>query len=134
VTTPRDWDKELAAIDRAIEHAPAPAAPPATPVAAASLRGSASRAWARVGLVLALAAALPFWPYPRDCGIGLVMFLGAVGILLIAGIWGAVVSWKHRRPVAHVLALAAVAWGAALTARELLPRVGYARVSATWTC
>jgi hypothetical protein len=36
--------------------------------------------------------------------------------------------------VAHVLALGAIAWAAALAAREVLPRVGYARVPATWTC
>jgi hypothetical protein len=136
VTGPRDWDKELAAIDRAIERSPFPA--PAAPVQGtrptAIARGSGPRAWARLGLVLALAAALPFWPYARTCGIGLFTYLGAVGTLFVAGIWAAANAWRHRSPMAHVLALAAIAWGAALAARELLPRVGYARAAATWTC
>jgi hypothetical protein len=84
--------------------------------------------------VLALALALPVWPYARACGLGLLAYLGAVGVLVAAGAWAAANAWRHRRPVAHVLALGAIAWGVALAAREVLPRVGYARVPATWTC
>lgn len=135
---PRDWDKELAAIDRAIERSPMPppeaAVPTAGAVRSAVVRGSAPRAWARLGLVLALAFALPFWPYARSCGVALFAYLGAVGTLIAAGAWAAANAWTHRRPVAHVLALGAIAWGAALAAREVLPRVGYARVPAAWTC
>jgi hypothetical protein len=138
VSGPRDWDKELAAIDRAIERSPTPTPDAALPASGTArspvVRGSASRAWARLGLVLALAFALPFWPYARSCGLALFAYLGAVGALIAAGAWAAANAWTHRRPVAHVLALGAIAWGAALAAREVLPRVGYARVPAAWTC
>jgi len=138
VTGPRDWDKELAAIDRVIERAPA--GPAGTPAAAPRdagapvARGAARRVWVRLVPVLALAAALPFWPYARACGIGLALYLGAVATLLGAGAWAAASAWRHRRPVAHVLALGAIAWGGVLAAQEALPRVGYARVTAVWTC
>jgi hypothetical protein len=138
MTGPRDWDNELAAIDRAIEHSPLPAPEAAAPAPGTPrspvVRGSGPRAWARLGLVLALALALPFWPYARACGLGLLAYLGAVGVLVAAGVWAAANAWRHRRPVAHVLALGAIAWGAALAAGEVLPRVGYARIAATWTC
>ncbi|MGH7631602.1 MAG: hypothetical protein ACREOF_19880 [Gemmatimonadales bacterium] len=128
MTGPRDWDKELAAIDRAIERTPAAAA--GAPVAAPGGR----RVWLRLLPVLALAAALPFWPYQRTCGLGLALYLGAVAMLVGAGVWAAASAWRHRRPTAHVLALLAIGWGAALAAREALPRVGYARSAAVWTC
>ncbi len=138
MTGPRDWDKELAAIDRAIERAPA--APPGSPTLevhdarSPAPRGAGRRAWARLLPVLALAVALPFWPYALACGLGLVLYLGAVTTLIGAGTWAAASAWRHRRPAAHVLALAAVAWGGLLVAREVLPRIGYARVAAAWTC
>jgi hypothetical protein len=135
VTGSRDWDKELAAIDRAIERAPlSPSATPRPDVSLAPARGSAGRVWGRLALVVALGAALPFWPYARGCGVGLVLYLGAVAVLLAASTWAATHAWRHRRPAAHVLALAAIAWGSALAAREVLPRIGYARVPATWAC
>ena len=136
MTGPRDWDKELAAIDRAIERAPTPPtrAPASDAARTPGVRGAAPRAWARLALVLALAVALPFWPYARACGVGLMLYLGAVATLCAAGVWAAANAWRHRRAVAHVLALAAVAWSAALAAREVLPRIGYARVSAGWRC
>ncbi|MGH7517004.1 MAG: hypothetical protein ACREOC_05975 [Gemmatimonadales bacterium] len=138
MTGPRDWDKELAAIDRAIERGPAASAgPPAAEVRDArspATRGAGGRAWARLLPVLALAVALPFWPYARACGLGLVLYLGAVATLIGAGAWAAASAWRHRRPAAHVLALAVVAWGGMLVAREVLPRIGYARVATAWTC
>jgi hypothetical protein len=140
MTGPRDWDKELAAIDRAIERAPAgPAASPAAvPTAGGArptaVRGAAGRAWMRVALAGALAVSLPFWPYQRACGAGLLLYLGALAMLILGGIWAAASAWRHRRPAAHVVALAALAWGCGLAAREILPRAGYARVTASWSC
>lgn len=136
MTGPRDWDRELAAIDRAIDRAPAAGATPARAEqpGPAVVRGSARRTWARLLPVLALAVALPFWPYARACGLGLVLYLGAAAMLTGAGVWAAVSAWRHRRPAVHVLALGAVVWGGVLIARELLPRTGYARATAVWTC
>jgi hypothetical protein len=136
VTGPRDWDKELAKIDRVIEGTP-PARPPATagsPGAPAAPRGPARSVWGRLLPVLALAAALPFWPYARGCGTALLLYLGATAVLVCAGGWAAVSAWRHRRAAAHVLALGAMLWGGVLAAREVLPRVGYARIAISWSC
>jgi hypothetical protein len=90
--------------------------------------------WLRVLLVLAFAVAVPFWPYPRACGINLVLYMGVITLLVVAGLWGAANSWSRRLGTAHVLSLLTVVWGLALLAAEVLPRVGYAAQSAQWMC
>jgi hypothetical protein len=151
MTGPRDWDKELSAIDKAIDRmpaggSPAPASTPAksapTAPGAAPRRADAPMAragrpvatWLRVILVLALAAAMPFWPYAHQCGINLVLYLGAAVFLVLVGIWGAVRAWHTRLGLAHVLSLLSVLWGIGLVANEVLPRVGYAANPLAWTC
>jgi hypothetical protein len=147
---PRDWDKELAAIDKVIEQSPqAPpgrALPPGVPARAPAAAGPVAvgvspvgrrermATWLRVGLTVATAAALPFWPYGRDCGAWLFLYLGAVGVVALSALWAAGSSWRRRQGLAHLLALLALGWTLALGAREVLPRVGYARSAATWTC
>jgi hypothetical protein len=145
---PRDWDKELAAIDKAIERLPAGGAPPApaapakgapTPAVrradAPSIRtAGAGATWLRVLLVLALAAAMPLWPYAHRCGVNLYLYLGAAAFVVLAGVWGAARAWRGRVGLAHVLSLLAVLWGLGLVAREVLPRVGYAAAALPWTC
>jgi hypothetical protein len=143
MTGPRDWDKDLAAVDKAIESwkATTPGTSPSsakpTPVVVAKAteptKGRAST-WLRVLLVLAFAAAVPFWPYPRQCGLNLGVYLGVVSLLVVAGAWGAASSWSRRLGRAHVLSLLTVVWGLALLAVEILPRVGYAAHQAQWTC
>jgi len=147
---PRDWDKELAAIDRAIERQPQtqppPAVPPGAKLPAASPtptpalrpaplgRGATTTAWLRVLLVVVLGAAMPFWPYAKGCGVGLFTYLAAAGVVVLGGIWAAVSTWHRRRPVAHIVALVVTLWGMGLIMAELLPRVGYARQTVRWTC
>jgi len=144
---PRDWDKELAKIDRAMAEPPrppAPAGPPGRPVASApagralpaSAAGGRARAatWFRVLLTVALAVALPLWPYARACGSGLWLYLGAVAVTGLSGMWAAFSAWHRRQGLAHLLALLAVAWAVVLGAREVLPRTGYARTGSAWTC
>jgi hypothetical protein len=147
VTEPRDWDRELAAIDKVIQKTPAvpgpanagaaPArnaprpAPPAPPVVS---KGAAFSTWLRVLLVLALAAAVPFWPYPHGCGVNLFIYLAVAGLLVIAGIWGAISSWRRYLARAHTISILVILWGLALVASEVLPRVGYAAQRAQWTC
>ena len=142
---PRDWDRELAEIDKVIARAPgdppvpqrapgsAPAAVPAPPV---RLPGGRDRvgAWLRTLLVVALAAGLPFWPYAQRCGLGLAGYAAAVGVLILAGIWALAGSWRHRQGVAHFLSLLALLWGLALAAAVVLPRIGYAREVLPWSC
>jgi hypothetical protein len=140
---PRDWDKELANIDRVLAKQPRPAPPvapgrPATTPAvtpAASARGrSVALTWFWVVLGLVLAVALPLWPYEKACGLRLIFFLGAIGITTVVGVLAALASWAHRRGFAHVLSLTIVGWAGVLAAREILPRTGYAKQSSTWAC
>ena len=147
---PRDWDKEMAEIDKVIAKqggAPAPAAQKggavarreATGAPAAARGPSPSRrgaavAWFWTLLAVALAAVLPLWPYNKACGLGLALFLGATGVAGLAGLFGAVASWSNRRSFAHTLSLLALAWAGVIAAREVLARTGYAAETGTWRC
>jgi hypothetical protein len=90
--------------------------------------------WFWVLLAVALAAALPLWPYQRSCGLQLVFFMGATGVTALIGLLGALASWANRRGFAHVVSLAVIVWSAVIGLREVLPRVGYAKAARTWTC
>lgn len=144
---PRDWDKELAKIDRAMAQMPAgaPAAGPArvapagtapAAVITAGAIGARARAatWFRVLLTAALAVALPLWPYAHACGSGLWLYLAAVGVTGLSALWAAASAWRRRQGLAHFIALIALAAAVVLGAREVLPRTGYARATASWTC
>jgi hypothetical protein len=133
---PRNWDKELADIDKAIAKQPAGA-----PASAGSVKGVTqpqrrfvALTWFWTALAIMLAVALPFWPNDKSCGIRLVFYMGAAGIALLMGILGALSSWSYRRGLAHLLSLLAIAWAGIMATREILPRTGYARHSLTWTC
>ncbi|HTS88996.1 MAG TPA: hypothetical protein VMG41_10935 [Gemmatimonadales bacterium] len=145
---PRDWDKELAEIDKVIARAPSPSQPPAP---AAAGRGKAVESggkqaaprvgplatlttWLRVILGLLLAIGMTQWPYPTACGLNLAVYLTAIMVVIVAGFWSAISSWRRRLGLAHVLALLVLLWGGILAAREVLPRVGYARHARTWSC
>ena len=81
----------------------------------------AGTVWGCVTLGVLLAAAVPAWPYENDCGQWLFLYLGAVSLVVVAGLWGSRVSWKGRIGWAHVLAVMTIIWGLALTAHEVLP-------------
>ena len=99
---PRDWDKELADIDRVIGKQGTPP-PGGAPVAAPARRhavahsanacrrrvrdraGSVAMTWFWVGLAVLLAAALPLWPYEKTCGLQLFFYLGAAAARLSRG-------------------------------------------------
>lgn len=143
MTQPRDWDKELADIDRVIDKAgsaPPPAlpsgGPPArTPSAApAPAKGSVARTWFWAVLALLLAVALPIWPYGKECGLQFFFYLGAVTLALAAGVAGAIASWGTRSGLAHMISLVVVLWSGALAAREVLPRIGYTAQAKAWFC
>jgi len=158
---PRDWDKELAQIDKLIASGggspgagtQVPARAPAggggggaSPAARGGGGGGAVAAppgvsrhaalftWLRLLLGLAVGVGITQWPYARGCGVLLFGYLGAVAGVIVAGLWSAISSWRTRSALAHALSLGLVFWGAILGAREVLPRVGYARTSATWFC
>ena len=152
---PRDWDKELAQIDKLIAAggaggAGAGAQTPAAPATGAAPAPRAARApavhervpgrrgvlftWVRLLLGLALGVAITQWPYVRGCGIPLFGYLVAVAGVIVAGLWSAASSWRSKSALAHVLSIALFCWGGVLAAREILPRVGYARTTASWFC
>jgi hypothetical protein len=134
----RDWDKELAEIDRQMAKLPAGGASPApagkSAVPAPPAGGKVFTTWLRVALGLVLAAAMTQWPYVHDCGLNLAFYLLAILTVVVAGVWSGISSWYRRMGLAHSLSLLVLLWGLFLAARETLPRVGYAKVSATWLC
>ena len=146
----RNWDQEMRDVDRLL--AKLPEADPSLvsgqsptlrkPVSAAGTAASGAGptglgwlgTWARVALGLAIGVGLTQWPYPHECGLNLVFYGVGVGAALAAGIWSSLSSWKHRAAVAHLLSQILIIWGLVLAAREVLPRVGYARAAAEWLC
>ena len=140
----RDWDKELAAIDKVMASAPAqlpakggaaaPAPRGAPPAATVVGRKAAFFTWVRVLLAVLVAGAMTQWPYRYDCGLNLFLYLGAVGGVVAAGLWSGITSWQRRMGMAHTIALLVTLWGLGLAAAQVLPRVGYARIAAHWWC
>lgn len=94
--------------------------------------------WGRLGLVIVLGAAIVFWPYPAECGVGLYTYLGAESMIVIGGLWVAGCTWRERRPALHGLALLVSLWGLALAGHQILLRTGYVHVYGdslpAWTC
>jgi heme A synthase len=119
--------RDPAASDR--RRTPRPARPAVIPT-----RGDHVALWARLLLGVALGVAMTQWPYPHGCGVPLSGYLGAVAMVVLAGAWIAVSSWKLRVGVVHTLALLLLFWGIVLAAERALPRVGYAAERATWRC
>jgi hypothetical protein len=74
------------------------------------------------------------WPYTHECGLNLLFYGVGVGAALAAGVWSSLSSWKHRAAVAHLLSQLLIIWSLVLAAREVLPRVGYARAPGEWLC
>ena len=110
---PRNWDKELADIDKVIARQPTPAPAPAAGAGkppTPSQRRFVALTWFWTGLAIILAVALPLWPNDKSCGLRLVFYLGAAGIALLMGALGALASWSHRRGLAFVLSLVAILW------------------------
>ena len=143
----RDWDKELAEVDRLLNQLPshreeqvaAQTAKRAQPAArqggvAPDQGGGRIGTWARVGLGLLLGIGMPLWPYDHACGIKLFIYLGGVLTVVVAGVWSSLSSWKRRMGTAHLISQLLVIWGLVLTAEVLLPRFGYAKSPATWFC
>lgn len=148
---PRDWDKELAEIDKIIAKQPMPpagkqlAAPAAAAGAAPAPRAAAVPApargraalsgWVRVLLGVAAAAGVALaWPYAHRCGLSLYGYLAASSGVILAGLWGVVTSWRRRLGVAHAVALLVTLTGIALVTRIIVDRTTYPRHPATWSC
>jgi len=102
------------------------------PVPAARPRTGAAWLWTLLGVVVG--AAVPFWPYERNCGWWLGLYVTVVAVVLLVALRAVAVTWRHRVGAAHVLALLTLLWGLTLGGEVVLPRVGYATVSARWRC
>ena len=142
----RDWDKELAEVDKLLNQLPThreeqaaaasakraqPALPAGSPPDSA---GSRLGTWARVALGLLLGVGMPLWPYDHACGVKLFLYFGGILVVIVAGVWSSLSSWKRRMGLAHVLSQLLVIWGLVLAAHVVLPRAGYAKEAATWFC
>ncbi|MGH7657462.1 MAG: hypothetical protein ACREL6_04440, partial [Gemmatimonadales bacterium] len=90
--------------------------------------------WARIILCLTLAGFMTQWPYPRACGFPLLGYSGAIAVVMLAGTWVSLVSWKLRSGAAHIASLLLLLWGIVLATSQVLPRVGYASEVASWRC
>lgn len=148
----RDWDKEMAQVDKLLAklpaadptlgRGPAPTAKPVAPMPDAPVPTGGGRAssrewigtWARVGLGLLVGIGMTQWPYTHGCGLKLMFYLAGVLTVVVAGVWSSVSSWRRRLGLAHILSQGLIVWGLILAAREVLPRVGYADEVATWVC
>ena len=145
--TDRDWDAEMKKIDRHLDGVTGPAL--SGPV---NVRGTTERTagsvqpvttthfgvFARVTLAVMLGVAIIFWPYSARCGLGLYAYLASVLVVIVGGGWASVWTWRHRATKGHTLSLLIVLWGLILGSIDVLPRIGYAKPSAThpatWTC
>jgi hypothetical protein len=139
----RDWDKELAKIDKQLESVSdaqlfpdKKSATPAQKAETADARSTANSwpAIIRLALSVALGVGILFWPYANRCGFGLGGYLFAVTAVAAGGLWSAVWTWRHRAGRAHALSILLIVWGLTLAAMEVLPRTGYAKQSLPWSC
>ena len=143
----RDWDKELAKIDKQLESMAdetlLPTSAASTPEGKAQIRAEQSRTRTlgvllRLLLAVGLGVGILFWPYDHRCGLALAGYLASVGVVIGSGVWSAIWSWRHRSARAHILSLAIVMWGLVLGGIEILPRAGYAKPvpgrPVSWLC
>jgi hypothetical protein len=149
MTGPRDWDKEMAEIDKLLAKggspgtpgAPAREGPPRSSAPAVQSTGVTvtrghhiAGVWVRAFLGVAAAAALPFWPYAKSCGSMLYLYLLATFAIIVVGIWTMRYAWTHRRGVAHVAGLLVMLAGIAFAGFEILERTSLVAVRLLWTC
>jgi hypothetical protein len=90
--------------------------------------------WIKVTAGAVFGALMIQWPYVRDCGGLLYGYLFVVLGLAVVGAVGAMASWRSRMALAHLISLTVILWSLALAAGEILPRIGYAAQSASWSC
>ena len=145
----RDWDKEMAEVDRLLKKLPeadptlgrgSGSAPtvkkPVVVPGAAGAMPSALGTWAKValGVLVGIGIAPGVWPYSHGCGLRLIFYLVGITAVIAAGLWASISSWRRRLAFAHALAQALIIWGAVLVTREVLPRIGSANAAALWLC
>lgn len=152
----RDWDKEMAEVDRLLNKLPyadpslrggggadptlkrpgvtASGARPSHPGLPAP-GGGRLGTWTRVvlGALIGIGIAPGVWPYTHGCGLRLIFYMSGVSAVIVAGLWSSVSSWRHRLGLAHVISQLLIIWGSLLFAREVLARVG-PKPALIWIC
>lgn len=152
MTAPRDWDKEMAEIDKLLATGKPPAVPgtPATPLREGQPKAPVPVAqqrpatvtrgrdkvgiWFRTLLGAAGAVALPFWPYGKTCGMMLYLYLLGTLAVIAAGIWAMRGAWVHRRGMAHIGGLLVLLAGLSLATVEIIHRTSFAAGRLGWIC
>lgn len=150
----RDWDKEMAEVDRLLKRLPSadptlsrgseptvrrPAVSGGRAATAETRFRSSARewlgTWAKVGLgvLVGIGVTPGVWPYSHGCGLRLIFYLVGVTTVIAAGLWASLSSWKRRLGAAHVVSQVLIVWGTLLLTREVLPRLG-ADAAAQWLC
>lgn len=147
----RDWDKEMAEVDRLLKKLPnadptlgradptarQPSLSTVTPRGGVAPPSGGGRlaTWAKValGVLVGIGVAPGVWPYTHGCGLHLIFYLAGVTTVIAAGLWSSIASWKRRLGAAHVISQVLIIWGILLLTGEVLPRVG-ARATAVWIC
>ena len=150
----RDWDKEMAEVDRLLKKLPnadptlgrgagfeptakKPSLSTVTPRGGVAPPSGSGRlgTWAKValGVLVGIGVAPGVWPYTHGCGLHLIFYLAGLTTVIAAGLWSSISSWKRRLGAAHVISQVLIIWGILLLTREVLPRVG-ARATAVWIC
>jgi hypothetical protein len=79
------------------------------------------RAWVTLGILLSVS--LPYWPYPKTYLLGMLAYIFAVALLVVAGVWSAKLTWEVRLGGAHTISLGIVLWAIVLVAADTLPLV-----------
>jgi hypothetical protein len=144
----RDWDREMREVDKLLAKLPdadpmldrgAPRPPvggvPTVRTAPAAGGGrDVAGTWLKLGLGVLLAIGMLVWPYSHICGAKLFLYLLGILMLIVAGVWSAMASWRARQGWAHVLSLLIVWWGLSLAGAAVLPRTGYAGQDGIWLC
>jgi len=141
--TERNWDKEMAKIDKQLESVsdaqlfPEKVGAPAPQRAAVAAVRASTTSWPailRLVLSSALGIGVLFWPYANRCGPGLAGYLAVVSVVVVSGVWSSVWTWRHRTGRAHALSILLIVWGLVLSTAEVLPRTGYAKQTLPWSC
>lgn len=153
----RDWDREMREVDKLLQKLPEadptlgrgagvgggvptvpvhprPGAGQAPDILGRARGGAWLTTWFRVVLGLVLGLGMLAWPYTHGCGLKLIFYLIGATTVIVAGVWSAISSWKRRLGLAHALSFGLIIWGLVLAAREVLPRVGYAKTAAPFFC
>ncbi len=150
---PRDWDKELAEVDRLLaklphadptlgrgqppSHKPGLQGPTHTPPGhgpgGAASPPSATAVWIRVALATLVGLAMTQWPYSHACGLKLLFYMIGAGAVVAGSIWSLFGTWRRRMGLTHGLSIGLLVWGMSLLTSQVLPRVG-ASSTALWFC